>query len=239
MKRTKPLPTVLDRHEQEALLDQPNPRYPTEHRNLLFLRLQLNNGLRLPEMRSLRWQQISFDSGKLRVEGVDVRDRVLWLSPEDLSLINDWRERQKQELAKRRPPGYDPENQQWVFADLDGSKLSTKYLRRVVRENARRAGISKTVLPYTLRDTFATDLYMATGNLRLVQKALGFSRLSRTVRYRRVARHKLKRALSNLRGTRTISGRKELRGKTDVRFTRMAVRPAFGDRETDSEMSRC
>jgi integrase/recombinase XerD len=238
VKRKNPLPTVLDRHEQYALLDQPNLRYPTEQRNLLFLRLQLDNGLRLPEMRSLRWKHINLSSGKLRVEGVEVHDRMLWLASEDLSLVRDWRDRQKEELAKRQLQGSDLPAEQWVFANLDGSKMSRKYFRRMVRENARRAGLHKTVLPYTLRHTFATDLYLESGNLRLVQKALGLSDLSSTVIYRRLARRKLNRALSNLPGARKISGRDDIHRKADVRFTRMAVRSETGDRASEREIQR-
>jgi site-specific recombinase XerD len=229
MRRKHPLPTVLDRHEQYALLDQPNPRYPTEHRNLLFLRLQLDDGLRLPEMRLLRWQNVNLSSGKLRVEGVEVQDRILWLSKEGLSLARDWRERQKDVLEKRTASGCDMGRKKWVFTNPNGSKVSRKYLRRMVRENAKDAGINEMVFPYTLRHTFATDLYLETGNLRLVQKALGLPDLASTVIYRRLARRKLKRALSNLPGARKVSGGGEMQINPDVRFTRMAVRSETGD----------
>jgi integrase/recombinase XerD len=44
------LPTVLTDQEQNRLLDQPNTRYPTGLRNLLILRVGLDNGLRLSEI---------------------------------------------------------------------------------------------------------------------------------------------------------------------------------------------
>jgi integrase/recombinase XerD len=47
MVRPKKLPTVLTENEQERLLQQANPRYPTGERNQTMLRLMLNTGLRL------------------------------------------------------------------------------------------------------------------------------------------------------------------------------------------------
>lgn len=46
-----------------------------------------------------------------------------------------------------------------------------------------KAGIDKNVSPHTLRHTFATDLYRETGNIRLVQKALGHADISTTQIY--------------------------------------------------------
>jgi len=51
MVRPKKLPTVLTEDEQERLLEQANPRYPTGERNQTMLRLMLNTGLRLAERR--------------------------------------------------------------------------------------------------------------------------------------------------------------------------------------------
>jgi site-specific recombinase XerD len=42
MARAKKLPTVLTEDEQELLLEQMNPRYPTGERNQTMLRLMLN-----------------------------------------------------------------------------------------------------------------------------------------------------------------------------------------------------
>ena len=41
------IPEVLTPEEQDLLLRQPNPRYPTGERNRLMLRVMLDSGLRL------------------------------------------------------------------------------------------------------------------------------------------------------------------------------------------------
>ena len=67
MARAKKLPTVLTEDEQERLLEQPNPRYPTGERNQTMLRLMLNTGLRLAEVTALKWRHIDLTTGKLMV----------------------------------------------------------------------------------------------------------------------------------------------------------------------------
>ena len=67
MVRPKKLPTVLTEDEQERLLEQPTPRYPTGERNQTMLRLMLNTGLRLAEVTALKWRDINLTTGKLMV----------------------------------------------------------------------------------------------------------------------------------------------------------------------------
>ena len=67
MARPKKLPTVLTEDEQELLLEQANPRYPTGERNQTMLRLMLNTGLRLAEVTALKWRDVDLTTGKLMV----------------------------------------------------------------------------------------------------------------------------------------------------------------------------
>ncbi len=67
MARAKKLPTVLTEEEQERILEQSNPRYPTGERNGTMLRLMLNTGLRLAEVTGLKWHDVNLSTGKLMV----------------------------------------------------------------------------------------------------------------------------------------------------------------------------
>ena len=67
MARPKKLPVVLTEDEQERLLQQPNPRYPTGKRNRTMLNLMLNTGLRLAEVTALKWRDLDLTTGKLMV----------------------------------------------------------------------------------------------------------------------------------------------------------------------------
>ena len=77
------IPEVLTREEQEALLRQPNPRYPTGERNRLLLRVMLDTGLRLSEAINLRWRDLDLLTGRLHVkQGKGAKDRVLRVGDE-------------------------------------------------------------------------------------------------------------------------------------------------------------
>jgi len=182
---------VLTKQESAALLRQPNPRYLTGERNRLLLSLMLNTGLRLSEAIGLQWRDLDLISGKLFVrQGKGAKDRTLWVGETDIAALRCWRDRQAQAL------GYATEH---VFTTLCGSPVSGRYVQQMVKRYATRTGISKNVHPHMLRHTFATDLYRETGNIRLVQKALGHSDLSTTMIYTHIYDEEVERALKSLR----------------------------------------
>ena len=81
-----------------------------------------------------------------------------------------------------------------------GTEVATSHLRRSVKRYARNAEIEEVgrVSPHTLRHTFATRLYRKTGNIRMVQKALGHSDLSTTMIYTHVVDEELEGAMKGL-----------------------------------------
>lgn len=183
------LPEVLTHEEQEALLRQPNANNLNGLRNLCLLRLMLNTGLRAAEVLRVKTRDIDWSSGKLMVrQGKGKKDRSLWVGEEDLALLKLW-------IAKKAGV---PESE-WLFTNRYGKQIIGRYLRRMVKRLATKAGISKDVHPHTLRHTFATDLFRQTKNLRLTQKALGHSQISSTVIYTHIVDDEMEEALKTLR----------------------------------------
>jgi len=161
MVRPKKLPTVLTEDEQVRLLNQPNPRYPTGERNRTLLCLMLNTGLRLAEVTDLRWRDLDLTTGKLMVkQGKGHKDRTLWVAETDIDSLRHLRERQAERCGKC----------ELVFTTLQGRPLGHRYVQRMVKRYAAKAGINKIVTPHTLRHTFATDLYRETSKIRLLCK---------------------------------------------------------------------
>jgi len=76
----------------------------------------------------------------------------------------------------------------------------TSHLRRSVKRYVRKADIEEVdrVSPHTLRHTFATRFYRETGDIRMVQKALGHSDLSTTMIYTHVVDEELEGAMKGL-----------------------------------------
>lgn len=183
------LPKVLSPAEQERLLDQFNPRYDCGLRNHCIVRVMLDVGLRSGEVVALQPDHLDMKTCRLTVrEGKGAKDRTLWISSDLRDLIGDW--------LDRRPES------PWLFPTRKGTKLSTRYLRQMIKTYSEKAAISEMekVSPHTLRHTFATDLYRETGNIRLVQKSLGHADLSTTMIYTHIVDDELEEALKNFRG---------------------------------------
>ncbi len=185
------IPEVLTTTEQEAIVAQPNPRYLTGHRNRVMLRLMLDTGLRLSEAIHLRWKDIDLNSGKVMVrQGKGAKDRTLWTGEANLVALVEWQERQAGECTG---------SPQEVFTTKAGGKLDPRYIQRMVKRYAVKAGIEKDISPHTLRHSFATDLYRETTNIRLTQKALGHSNLATTQIYTHIVDEELEGALKSFR----------------------------------------
>ena len=107
----------------------------------------------------------------------------------DIGRLRSWRERQAAQCDQ-----YDH-----VFTTLQGQPLGHRYVQRMVKRYAGKAGIEKDVHPHTLRHSFATDLYRETSKIRLVQKVLGHSDLSTTMVYTHIFDEEVESALKSFR----------------------------------------
>ena len=182
------IPETLTTEERQALLDQPSKRYPTGIRNRALMSVMLDVGLRCGEALSLMVRDVEWTSGRVHVkQGKGGKDRVLWLNEAALEELRRWR-------------AIAPEGVGYLFSTLKGDPLQSRYVRAMVARLAGKAGIDKRVSPHTLRHTFATDLYRATKDIRLVQRALGHASITTTQIYTHVAAVDLEAALRGLRG---------------------------------------
>lgn len=196
MVRRKKLPVVIDEQEQESLLSVFNTRYPTGERNRVMVNLMLDTGLRLSEAINLKWNDVNLLSGKIKiVEGKGAKDRIIWVNDNILKELQNWKERQINELNKR---GVNKRSE-LVFTTLKGNKLNGANIRKMIYKYSNKAGINKHISPHTLRHSFATDFYRETKDIRKVQKALGHEDLSTTMIYTHIVDDELENAMRNFR----------------------------------------
>lgn len=181
----RPIPDVLTAEEQAQLLAALPSGSMLQRRNLAMVRLMLNAGLRSQEVCDLRVSDLSLPSGKLLVRGKGGRQRIVWLSDDDLTFIKSY-------LEAARPSGT-------LFTTGTGAKILTRYLRSVMAQARSKSGLIKPSPPHLLRHTFATDLLRETKNLPLVQKALGHASIATTQIYTHIVDDELEEAMRNLR----------------------------------------
>jgi integrase/recombinase XerD len=164
------LPVILSPEEVKALLEAPRNLC---HRALLTT--MYATGARVSEVARLRVGDI--DSARKMVwirAGKGNKDHHTLLPPKLLDLLRCyWR-------WKR--PG------RWLFpGSQPDHPISEKAIYDACRKAARKAGLTKSVHPHSLRHAFATHLLEAGCDLPTIQVLLGHARLETTARYLHVA----------------------------------------------------
>jgi site-specific recombinase XerD len=171
-----------------------NQKAPTGLRNAAIFTLMREAGLRCCEVIGLQVRDIRQDKLDGRAVTVLVltttkggKHRNVYLSDRANLLLNLWlTAREKRGLGKVKT----------VFTTLQGAALKDSYLREVAARKGTESGITWRVHPHALRHTFATELLDETGNLALVQDALGHSRPETTRVYAKVKNTTLARAMA-------------------------------------------
>ena len=191
---TDKLPDVMTHTEWRAFIGTFNLKAPTGLRNAAMFALMREAGLRTCEVLGLK-------TGDVRDETLDGRpvtkltlkrtkgdkERVAYLSDGADALLRRWLEvKRAQGLARFKH----------VFTTLKGEPVKDAYLREVAARKGAAAGIDWRVHPHALRHTFATDMLERTGDLALVQDALGHSDPETTRVYAKVRSSRLARAMT-------------------------------------------
>ena len=86
-----------------------------------------------------------------------------------------------------------------ICRSKSGRRLGARQIQLNFARCLQQAGISRPFSIHSLRHTFATRLYRKTGDLYLVQRALGHRQIATTEVYARVSDNALKAAMGAAR----------------------------------------
>jgi integrase/recombinase XerC/integrase/recombinase XerD len=176
------LPRVLKPDEVSELLERIPGSTPLDLRDRALLELAYAAGLRAEELVNLDVQSLDPDAEEVRVEGKGGRTRVVPVGEHAWRALDRYLARGRTALNTGVSPA--------LFLSKTGRRLSTSDIRRRLRLQTRRAGVS----PHTLRHSFATHLLEGGADLRTIQELLGHSSISTTQTYTRVESKRLKKA---------------------------------------------
>lgn len=182
---SKKLPQILTTQEQKDLLGQFNTRYFTSHRNLMMIKTGLKTGMRVGELASLQFSDITPSNGVWRVhikEGKGGKDRILWIGN---SLYEEL-----VELFLTHGMLQDG----FVFPTNKGTQIKTAYLRRMIKTKGASAGVPR-VHFHLLRHTYLTELYSKTKDIRVVQDVAGHSSINTTMIYTHTSGESIRAAM--------------------------------------------
>ena len=178
---SKKLPHVLSLREINLLLDQANFKSNLGLRDQAILELLYATGMRVSELIYLKIEDINMENRMLKCLGKGSKERIIpFGSKADESL--------RLYLDKVRPKLVKNPNEDILFLNSRGERLSRQGIFYLVKKYVRKAGIEKKVTPHTLRHTLATHLLENGADLRSVQEMLGHSDISTTQIYTHVSR---------------------------------------------------
>lgn len=181
----RPLPKSLTEQEVEALLAAPDTGRPEGFRDRAMLELLYATGLRVSELVTLQFSQLSLNQGVVRVVGKGGKERLVPLGDEAVEWLTQFIRSARFELLGER---FSDD----LFPTRRGAAMTRQAFWYRIRKHALAAGITRHLSPHTLRHAFATHLLNHGADLRVVQMLLGHSDLSTTQIYTHVARERLK-----------------------------------------------
>lgn len=189
----KKIPKILTEEEQEKLLDSFNTRYICPERNKLMVKTTLNLGLRVSELVNLKWSHINLEIGVVDLKQCKGgKDRRVFMNVPDCRELALWKKKEKKWLDIKDNPNF-------VFTTRKNTKISTRYVRAMMKRQCERAGLDTSIHPHTLRHTFATDLYRKTKDIEMVRKALGHEKIETTMIYTHIVDDELEKEMKDLR----------------------------------------
>lgn len=190
-KLKRALPDTLSFEEIESIIEQIDLSKPEGGRNKAILETMYSCGLRVSEVVNLKLSQLYLDVGFIRVLGKGDKERLVPIGSSAVKYITIY----KTEIRKHQSPT--PGNEDIVFLNNRGSRLSRVMIFLIIKDLVNKAGIKKTVSPHTFRHSFATHLVEGGADLRAVQEMLGHESITTTEIYTHLDREFLRKTLEN------------------------------------------
>jgi len=183
------LPDTLNRDDVIKLIEANDLSKPEGERNKAIIETLYGCGLRVSELVNLRISNLHFDIGFIKIIGKGSKERWVPVGEMAMNQINTYIRfvRDQQEVKKG--------NEDIVFLNRRGSKLSRVMIFNVVKQLAKTTGIQKTISPHTLRHSFATHLVEGGADLRAVQEMLGHESITTTEIYTHLDRRYLRETI--------------------------------------------
>ena len=188
-KLKRSLPDVLSFEEISAMINCIDLSKSEGGRNKAIIETLYSCGLRVTEAVNLRISCLHLDLGFIRVIGKGDKERLIPIGTDAAKYIEIYKNDIRIHLYIK------PGNEDILFLNRRGAKLSRVMIFLIIKELARLAEIKKTISPHTLRHSFATHLVEGGADLRAVQEMLGHESITTTEIYTHIDREYLRSTL--------------------------------------------
>lgn len=185
----KHLPDTLSYDEIEKIISSLDLSTSEGMRNKAIIETLYSCGLRVSELVNLKLSCLYFDAGYVRITGKGDKERLVPIGDSAVKYISVYLENIRVHLTVTTA------NEDIVFLNRRGKKLSRVMIFMIIKEAAKNAGINKNVSPHTFRHSFATHLVEGGADLRAVQEMLGHESITTTEIYTHLDREYLRDTL--------------------------------------------
>lgn len=186
---SRKLPEVLSLEEIERIIAAIDLSQPGGQRNRAIVETLYGCGLRVSELVNLKISDIQMDAAFVRVTGKGNKQRLVPIGREAMKHIRLYLQSARHQNPVKKG------QEDCLFLNRFGSKLSREMVFQIIRGFAGKAGIKKTVSPHTFRHSFATHLVEGGADLRAVQDMLGHESITTTEIYTHLDREYLRENL--------------------------------------------
>jgi len=181
----KQLPKFLTLDEVDSLLAAPDEKTSRGGRDRAMLQLLYATGLRVSELVGVQLNHLNASMGVLKTRGKGDKERLVPVGRQALAAIEDYVERDRPLLLKKRVSPY-------LFVTQRGGPMTRQAFWKLSKQHGLKAGIIKNLTPHVVRHSFATHLLDRGADLRSVQMMLGHADISTTQIYTHVLRERLR-----------------------------------------------
>ncbi len=188
-KLKRALPDVLSFEEIIKIIQQIDLSKPEGERNRAILETMYSCGLRVSETVNLRISNLYLDVGFIRIIGKGNKERLVPIGRDAVKYINIYKNNVRNHIAIKAG------NEDILFLNRRGSKLSRVMIFLMLKDLVQKAGITKSISPHTFRHSFATHLVEGGADLRAVQEMLGHESITTTEIYTHLDREYLRDTL--------------------------------------------
>jgi len=171
------LPDLLAFEEIEMMIAAIDHSKPEGQRNRAILEVMYSCGLRVSEIVNLSFPMLYLDDEFIRVIGKGNKERLVPIGDAAIKYLKLYLQTSRNQLTIK------PGNEEVVFLNRRGAKLTRVMVFIIIKDLANKAGIVKNISPHTLRHSFATHLVEGGADLRAVQEMLGHESITTTEIY--------------------------------------------------------
>ena len=176
-KVNKSLPKPLSVTEIDVLLAEPaKSSTPEAMRDVAMLELLYASGMRVSELMDLNINDINLKASFVRCMGKGSKERIIPIHDRAVRSVKEY-------ISEARPHLLKGKEEQALFLNRRGDRLTRQGFWLILKGHAKSAGIKKVVTPHTLRHSFATHILNGGADLRAVQELLGHANISSTQIY--------------------------------------------------------